>query len=58
MANNDFLNKLLNLEKFQVTHTEFAGDEQITLFVESTLTVGVCPACGQVNSNMHDLSEV
>ena len=37
MNNNEFLNELLNVEKLQVTGAEFAGAEQITLFVESTL---------------------
>jgi len=45
MNNNEFLNELLNLEKLQVTEAEFAGAEQITLFVESTLAAAICPNC-------------
>ncbi len=58
MNNNEFVNKLLNLDKVQVTHTEFAGDEKVTLFVESIHKVAVCPDCGQVSNSVHDLSEV
>ena len=58
MNNNDFVKKLLNLDKVQVTHTEFVGDEKVTLFVESVHEVAVCPDCGQVSNNVHDLSEV
>jgi hypothetical protein len=36
MNNNEFLNELLNLEKLQATEAEFAGAEQVTLFVESS----------------------
>lgn len=56
MNNNEFLNELLNLEKLQVTDTEFAGSEQVTLFVESTLAAGICPHCHQVSTKVHDLS--
>ena len=58
MNNNDFVNKLLNLDKVQVTDTEFADDEKVTLFVESAHEITVCPDCGQVSNNVHDLSEV
>ncbi|HEX6303714.1 MAG TPA: transposase family protein [Anaerolineales bacterium] len=58
MDNNQFLNELLNLEKLQVTDAEFAGSEQVTLFVESTLVAGMCPNCNQVSTKIHDLSEV
>jgi transposase len=56
MNNNEFLNELLNLEKLQVTGAEFAGAEQITLFVESTLASALCPNCNQVSTKIHDLS--
>jgi transposase len=56
MNNNDFVNKLLNLDKVQVTQTEFAGDDRITLFVESTQEIAICPECGQASSSVHDLS--
>jgi len=58
MNDNDFVNKLLNLDKVQVTQTEFAGDEKVTLLVESTLAIAVCPDCGQVSNKVHDFSEV
>jgi len=57
MNNNDFMNKLLNLDKVQVTQAEFVGDEQIMLFVESSHKVAICPDCGQVSNSVHDLSE-
>ena len=53
---NEFLNELLNLEKLQVTEAEFAGAEQVTLYVESTLVAGICPNCHQVSTKVHDLS--
>jgi len=58
MNNNDFVNKLLNLDKVQVTQTEFAGDDRITLFVESTPKIAICPECRQASSSVHDLSAV
>jgi len=58
MNNNGFLNELLNLEKLQVTEAEFSGAEQVTLFVESTLSAGICPNCNQVSTKVHDLSAV
>jgi len=58
MKNNGFLNTLLNLEKLQVTHVEFAGAEQIVLVVESAVDVAICPDCGQISTQVHDLSEV
>jgi transposase len=58
MNNNDFVNKLLNLDKVQVTQTEFAGDDRVTLFVESTHEIAVCPECRQMSDSVHDLSEV
>ena len=57
MDNNDFVNKLLNLDKVQVTLTEFTGDEKVALFVESTHEIAVCPECKQVSNSVHDLSE-
>ena len=56
MKNNEFLNELLNLEKLQVTEAEFAGAEQVTLFVESILAAAICPNCNQVGTKVHDLS--
>ena len=58
MNNNEFLNELLNLEKLQVMQAEFAGTEQITLFVESTLAAAICPDCDQVSTRIHDLGAV
>ena len=58
MNNNEFLNELLNLEKLQVTEAEFAGTEQVTMFVESTLAATLCPKCNQVSTKVHDLSTV
>ena len=57
MNNNEFVNKLLNLDKVQVTQTEFAGDERVTLFVESTNEIAICPECRQASNSLHDLSE-
>ena len=58
MNNNEFLNELLNLEKLQVTKAEFAGAEQVTVFVESPLAAAICPKCNQVSTKVHDLSAV
>jgi transposase len=58
MNNNDFLNELLDIEKLHVARSEFAGKEQINLFVESTLSVASCPDCGHITNQIHDLSEV
>ena len=58
MNNNEFLNELLNLEKLQVRRAEFAGAEQVSLFVESTFAAAICPNCNQVSTKVHDLSAV
>lgn len=57
MNNNDFVKKLLNLDKVQVLHTEFGGDKKVILLVESVHEVAVCPDCGEVSNKVHDLSE-
>ena len=57
MNDNDFVNKLLNLDKVQVIRTEFGGDDEVTLFVESAHEIAVCPGCKQVSNSVHDLSE-
>jgi len=58
MNNNDFLNKLLGISKLHVMRSEFSNEEQIILFVESTLPVASCPDCGHLSNQVHDLSEV
>jgi len=58
MNNNDFLNKLLDIEKLHVTRSEFVGKAQINLFVESTVPVASCPDCGHISEQVHDSSEV
>ena len=57
MDNNSLLNKLLNLEKLQIKRTEFTGEDQVTMYVESKLTVAVCPDCNQISTKVHDKSE-
>lgn len=56
MNNNEVVNKLLNLDKVQVTQMEFAGDERVTLFVESTHEIAICSECRQASNSLHDLS--
>ncbi len=56
--NNNVLNKLLGISKLQVTRSEFASEEQIILFVESSVPVASCPECGHISDQVHDLSEV
>lgn len=56
MNNNEFVSKLLNLEKVQVTQTEFAGDNRVTLFVESAHEIAICPECKQASNIVYDLS--
>lgn len=58
MNNNDFLNKLLDIEKLHVVRSEFVGKEQINLLVESTVPVASCPDCGHISEQVHDVSEV
>jgi transposase len=57
MNNNEIVNKMLNLDKVQVTHADFEDAEKVTLYVESTLAAGICPECGKICSKVHDLSE-
>jgi transposase len=58
MDSNDLLNELLGIEKLQVVRSEFVGEGQINLYVESNLPVASCPECGQISEQVHDLSEV
>jgi transposase len=58
MDNNKLLNELLGIEKLRVVRSEFEGDGQINLYVESSLPVASCPECGQISERVHDLSEV
>ena len=58
MNNNDFLNKMLGIEKLNVVGSEFIGEEQVDLLVESTLPVASCPACGHISDQVHDQSDV
>jgi transposase len=58
MDNNDLLNQLLGIEKLHVVRSEFVGEGQINLYVESSLPVASCPECGQISEQVHDLSEV
>lgn len=57
MNHTDLLNQLLGIEKLRVTDSEFVAVEQLHLFVESTLALAICPECGQVSEQVHDLSE-
>jgi len=58
MNTNDLLNKMLGLSNLEVTRSEFSSDEQIILFVESSMPVASCPDCGHISEQVHDLSEV
>ncbi len=58
MNTNDLLNKLLGFSNLEVTRSEFSSNEQIILFVESSMPVASCPECGQISNQIHDLSEV
>jgi transposase len=57
MNNNDLLNQLLGIEKLCVVGSEFVGEGQINLYVESSMPVGSCPECGHISEQVHDLSE-
>lgn len=57
MAQHDFLNELLGIEKLRVTGSEIHDPKQITLFVESIEEVAVCPECGQLSLQVHGLCE-
>lgn len=58
MNNNDLLNKLLGLSNLEVMRSEFSSDEQVILFVESSMPVASCPECGHISDQLHDLGEV
>ena len=58
MDNNDLLNLLFSIEKLHVVRSEFVGEGQINLYVESSMPVASCPECGQISEQVHDLSEV
>ena len=58
MNNNDLVNKLLGLSNLEVTRSEFSSEERVIVYVESSVAVASCPDCGQINQQVHDLSEV
>jgi len=58
MNNNELLNRLLGISKLHVVKSEFIGEENLHLEVESTLPVASCPDCGRVSNQVHDESEV
>jgi transposase len=58
MDNTELLNQLLGIEKLHVVRSEFIGEGQINLYVESSLPVASCPECEQISEQVHDLSEV
>lgn len=58
MNPNDILNKLLGIPKLHVNRSDFVGEDQINLLVESTLPVASCPDCGELSSRIHDRSSV
>jgi transposase len=57
MNNNELLNRLLGIQKLQVTKSDFIGEERLHLDVVSTLSVASCPNCGQISDQVHDESE-
>ena len=57
MNNNNFLDQLLGIPNLCVLRSEFSGDDQVILFVESTVPVASCPDCGHISNQVHDLSE-
>jgi transposase len=57
MNNNEMLNRLLGIQKLHVWKSDFIGEEELHLEVVSTLSVAICPDCGQVSNQVHDESE-
>jgi len=57
MNNNELLNKLLGISKLLVMKSDFIGEEKLHLEVSSTLSVAICPDCGQISNLVHDESE-
>ena len=58
METNELLDQLLGIAKLRVVRSEFVGEGQINLYVESRVPVASCPECGQISEQVHDLSEV
>ncbi len=58
MNENDFIYRLLGIEKLRITQSDFIGEERLNLFVESTLGIAGCPECHQISEQVHDFSEV
>lgn len=57
MSTQDFLSELLGIAKLRVTGTEFVGDNQIKLIVESIEEASICPDCRQISLQVHGLCE-
>src|SRR3954468_21290552 len=57
MEKYELLTELRGLTNIRVTHYQQEGPDRLVLFVESTMEVGVCPACQQVSVSVHDIGE-
>ena len=57
MNTNEFLNRLLGIQKLHVVKSDFIGEEKLHLEVVSILSVASCPECGRVSDQIHDESE-
>ena len=57
MADYPILTELLDLPNVKVVHYQLVGHHRLNLFVESTLSVAVCPTCEQVSVAVHDTGD-
>jgi transposase len=55
MAEYPLLTQLLELPNLRVTHYQLVGAERINIFVESALDAAICPDCGQLSTQQHDV---
>lgn len=57
MADYPLLTELLDLSNARVVHYQLVGPGRLNIFVESTLEVAICPDCGQVSEERHDVGK-
>ena len=58
MVESELLSELLGIPNVRVSHYEKVGQQQLTVYIESTSPAGVCPECEQLSLNVHQIGEV
>lgn len=55
MGDYAIITELLHLSNLRVVHYQLVGAERINLMVESVLSAALCPDCGRISAELHDV---